>query len=240
MFGAILLIFIVHMLKARVNNMNTVEMNSNIPVLLSVPRHANKVVGETWFIQALTNLEVKGLVPKHGVVCFTGYTPKEGMNYVSKGMERVMDLQQRQLLVVHLHPGSNPRADEAREIRQVDERKHELIIYEVQLRNVCTEDVQQLILRHAQKADYTLIRNFGFGRPFTVAVMAIAQLNIACIDTRLTPAKLLAELNRLNDEFACPGMYLAVNRVGYSPSFIREVFIFTRNCYRRLKKSSTT
>jgi len=240
MFGGILLIFIVHMLKARVNNMNTVEMNSNIPVLLSVPRHANKADGDTWFLQALTNVEVKGLVPKHSVVCFTGYTPKEGMNYISGGVERVMNLQKRQLLVVQLHPGSNPNADEAWQIRRVDEIKSELVIFEDQLRNVCTEDVQQLILRHAQKADYTLIRNFNFGRPFTVAVMAIAQLNIVCIDTRLTPAKLLAELNQLNDEFASPGMYLAVNRVGYSPSLIREVFIVTRNCYRRLNKSSTT
>lgn len=240
MFGGIFLIFIVHALKARVNNMNTVEMNSNIPVLLTVPRHVNKVMGETWFIQAVTNLEVKGLIPRHSVVCFTGYTPKEGLSYISKGIEQVMDLQQRKLLVVQLLPGRNPDSEKAWEIRYSGETKRELLIYEDQLRNVCSEEVQQVILNHAHEADYTLVRNFSFGRPFTLAIMAIAQLNVICIDTRLTPAKLLPELNLLNDEFASPGMYLAINRVGYNPSFIREVYMFISNCYRRIKNKNIT
>ncbi|MEY3422386.1 MAG: hypothetical protein RIR48_2693, partial [Bacteroidota bacterium] len=64
---------------------------------------------------------------------------------------------------------------------------------------------------------------------FTLAIMAISDLNVVCIDTRLTPAKKVIEMDLLAAEYKLPNVYFAVNRVNYNPSFVFELIRTVRN-----------
>jgi uncharacterized protein involved in exopolysaccharide biosynthesis len=238
MFGGIFIIFVIHALKARVNNLDTVETTSNVPVLLTVPRHSNAGIASNWFLQAVTNTEVKGLMPPRSIIAFTGFNAREGMRYISSGFEQVLEAQGHKIFVIEMIAGENPNDHQTWELIRESENKQLMKVYGEQLRERPASEIQKELKKTARDVEYTLIRNFPINHPFTMAIMAIAQLNIVCVDTRLTPARLLHDINQLKDEFDSPGMFLAINRVGYNPSFIREVIIVVRNCYHRFKKTT--
>lgn len=93
-----------------------------------------------------------------------------------------------------------------------------------------TEQIQLLIEKQSENFDQTIILNTDFGEAFTLATMAKADLNVVCIDTRLTPAKKIAEVDILANEYKLPNVNFAINRVGYNPSFMFELI-------RMIKKS---
>jgi hypothetical protein len=56
-----------------------------------------------------------------------------------------------------------------------------------------TEELQSVIKKESKNFDQTIILNSNLGETFTLAIMAISDLNVVCIDTRLTPAKKVIE-----------------------------------------------
>lgn len=228
MLGGVVLIFIVHTLKARVNDLSTVESNSNIPVLLSIPRHVSPSEKEEYFLKSLTEMEVKKLIHENSICCLTGFNREHGQRYLLTGLEEIMKLQHRRFLTVHLKEGY----EETRIIESPESESARLFIHEDKLKGQSTSEIQQLIRNESARFDFTIIDNSCIGKPFTLAVMSMANLNLICIDTRLTPASKIHEVNQLNDEFKLENIYLAVNRVGYTPNFIRELAGY----YRQYKK----
>jgi len=69
--------------------------------------------------------------------------------------------------------------------------------------------------------------------------MAIAQLNVVCIDTRLTSAKRINEVDLLKEEYALPAVHFALNRVGYHPSFLKETVQSVIGLFHCIKKNTT-
>ncbi|HMP30872.1 MAG TPA: hypothetical protein PKD85_14800, partial [Saprospiraceae bacterium] len=98
-----------------------------------------------------------------------------------------------------------------------------------------TEEIQQVLEDQSQYFDQTMVINSNFGEAFTLALMAVADLNVVCIDTRLTPAKKIIEVDLIQQEYKLPNVHFVVNRVGYNPSFIFEIVRTFRKSFLAIK-----
>ena len=52
---------------------------------------------------------------------------------------------------------------------------------------------------------------------------AIAHVNYVCVDTRITAAKRLSEIDLIATEYKLPRMHYIVNRVAYQPSIWKQI-----------------
>jgi hypothetical protein len=104
------------------------------------------------------------------------------------------------------------------------------------LKTVTTKDWQKFLHGKAAQYDQTIVINSDFGQSYTLPTMAIAGLNIVCLDTRLTPAKLITEVDLIKEEYKLPQVFLAINRAGYNPSLIRESIQFIQKGMKTLKR----
>jgi uncharacterized protein involved in exopolysaccharide biosynthesis len=231
MLAAIILIFIVHSLKARVNDLSTLEANSMIPVIAAVPYLKKKAEKENFFLTTITQWQVKGLFKAQGITCFTGFGVAEGLRFISREMEARLQGQGRKLLIVRL--STEHTGNDFWSLHYTDAHHAQLILHTDRMKFQKTEDIQALIREQRQYFDQTIIVNSLFGEAFTLALMALADLNVVCMDTRLTPARKITEVDLLKTEYQLPAVHFALNRVGYTPGFIRGT---CRAILKRLKQ----
>ena len=222
MMGAIVLIFLVHILKGRVNNVATVESQSMIPILATVPKLKTQMEKEHFFIKTLGEWEVKGLLREKHLICLSGFDYHHGIGFIAGQIIEVMRMQNRKTLLIELDNQANGFKEGLFEEVAIDDFTSKLKISSGQLKSFTTKAWQGIIKEKAEKYDFTLLVNSTFGESHTLAGMAISDLNIVCLDTRLTPAKLITEVDLMQQEYQLPNMHFALNRVGYNPSFIRE------------------
>jgi len=222
MLAAIILIFIVHSLKARVNDLSTVESNSMIPIIAAVPKLKKQTEKENFFLTTVTQWQVKRLFKVHGIACFTGFDISHGVRFIATEIAHQLHRQGRKLLLVEI---SNEKTSEGfGSLKLTDAHSSQLVLNDDLMKYQKTEDIQAFIRKHSQDFDQTIIVNTNFGKTFTLAIMALADLNVVCLDTRLTPAQKVTEVDLIKAEYKLPALYFAVNRAGYNPNFIRETY----------------
>jgi uncharacterized protein involved in exopolysaccharide biosynthesis len=222
MMGAIVLIFLVHTLKGRVNNVATVESQSMIPILATVPKLKTQMEKEHFFIKTLGEWEVKGLLREKHLICLSGFDYHHGSGFIAGQIIEVMRMQKRKTLLIELDHNAIGFKEDLFEEVAIDDFSSKMKISSGQLKSFTTKAWHGIIKEKAEKYDFTLLVNSTFGESHTLAGMAISDLNIVCLDTRLTPAKLITEVDLMQQEYQLPNMHFALNRVGYNPSFIRE------------------
>ncbi len=227
MLGAMMLIFIVHSMKARVNDISTVESNSMIPVIASIPNFKNEVSKARFFMTTLTQWQVKELLYPKGILCFTGFNQKHAAAFISSEVIRTFQNQGRNILMVTCV--DDHKSQDYWHLDTPIGEVSSLILNKTKMMYQTTEQIQMLIENQSANFDYTIILNTDFNEVFTLAIMAVADLNVVCIDTRLTPAKKIAEVDMLANEYKLPNVNFAINRVGYNPSFIFDVFKMIKN-----------
>lgn len=227
MLGAMMLIFIVHSMKARVNDISSVESNSMIPVIASVPKLKKAEEKANFFLTTLTQWQVKGLLQTNGIISFTGYNQKHAADFVTSEVIKTFQNQGRKLLLVKLV--KNIVNHDFWTLNNTNEYTAELSLDQSKMMYRTTEEIQSVIKKESKNFDQTIILNSNLGETFTLAIMAISDLNVVCIDTRLTPAKKVIEMDLLAAEYKLPNVYFAINRVGYNPSFVFELIRTVRN-----------
>ena len=228
MMGAIVLIFIVHALKARVNDVATVESRSMLPIMASIPKLKNQNEIENYFIKTLTDWEVKGLIPENSLTCFTGFHNSHGVSFIAGQLTQLLRMQQRKSLLIEVQSDVEANTDTAWKEVSHDEYTSKILITIPQLKWLTTKAWQDFLKEKTSKYDFTLLVNSVFEESHTFAAMAAADLNIVCLDTRLTPAKQITIVDLMQQEYKLPGVHFAINRVGYNPSIIRESVQYIR------------
>jgi uncharacterized protein involved in exopolysaccharide biosynthesis len=235
MFGAIGLIFIVHMLKGRVNDLTTVESNSMIPVIAAVPKLKTHAEEEQFFLKTVLDWEVKGLLKEGQITCLTGFDQADGGRFISGKLAACLATQGRRVLLVHLVPDSVSTSGHFLEEQQYAENQFRAAVSPSELKAITVEKWKNQLHAKAAGFDQTIILNSDFGQAFTLGTMAAAKLNIVCLDTRLTPAKCIVQADLIREEFQVPNMAFVLNRVGYSPNFVREVIQFGKSMVIKLR-----
>lgn len=217
MMGAILLIFFIHALKARVNDKETIEENSMIPVVATIPK-LKKQETEDCFLKTITQLEIKGLLKTNGITCLTGFNLMEGASFIAKNLLNSCALQERKALLIDFN---NPNSSE--NIEHINENASILSVNTQQIKRLSNQKFQEFIRNHTEQFEQIFILNENIGGQLTLPTMALADLNLVCVDTRLSPAKNILKVDLLKEEYQLPNMYFMLNRHGYNPSLLRDI-----------------
>jgi uncharacterized protein involved in exopolysaccharide biosynthesis len=231
MLGAIILIFIVHSLKARVNDLSTLESNSMIPVIAAVPKLKKQAEKEQFFLSTLTQWQVKGLFRPQGISCFTGFDAAHGANFIARGIAARLQGQGRNTLLVQI--SDEPTGNDFWALKPLHTYCSHLHLNADLMKFQKTESIQALVRAQSRHFDQTIVINSHFGEAFTLPLMAIADLNVVCLDARLTPARKITEVDLIKSAYQLPAMHFALNRAAYHPGFIRGIF---RAILKRLQK----
>jgi len=238
MMGAIIFIFIVHGLKARVNDIATVLSNSMLPIVAAVPKLKNPMDKELFFVKTLAEWEVKKFIKEEGISCLTSFNNKHAAKFIAEQLKDVWQLQSKKILLVKFQKEIEIQSDVFYKLVTKDSKIDTLIIAQNRLKAISTNQWQQFLKTISKGYEQMLILNSVFGQSHTLATMAIADFNVVCLDTRLTPAKLIVEVDLMKEEFDLPNVFLAVNRVEYNPSFIRESIMFFRQLFSKKNTNS--
>lgn len=235
MFAALFLIFVVHTLKARVNDRATIESRSLIPIVLAVPKLKSNNQAKKLFTKTVSEWEIKQLMNHKTITCFSGFNINEGAQFISNHIETIFKIQNRKVLLVVFKDEIKDNSEHFWTTEIESEHKTTITINETLLGTLTIEKWQNWLHENAENFDQTIILNTPFGTPFTLATMAASHLNIVCVDTRLTRAKKIIEVDLLNEEFNLPKVFYALNRDGYTPSLIRDCKLFFKNKIKRFK-----
>jgi uncharacterized protein involved in exopolysaccharide biosynthesis len=236
MLGAMSLIFVVHMLKGRVNDQASVESNSMIPIAAAVPKLKTENEKEDFFLKTIAQWEVKGLLNNNQISCFTGFDHKQGVNFIAKEMANAAWRQSRKVLLIEILSNEFEKGNDFYQEEKVNTNAIYGYVSASRLKTLTTKDWQKFLHGKAAQYDQTIVINSDFGQSYTLPTMAIAGLNIVCLDTRLTPAKLITEVDLIKEEYKLPQVFLALNRVGYNPSLIKESIQFIQKGIKTLKR----
>jgi len=235
MMGAIALIFIVHTMKARVNDLATIESNSMIPIAAAVPKFKNQEEKENFFIKTLAEWEVKDLFKINSLTCFTAFHKSHGVDFVAQQLANVLSIQQRTVLFIEVVENSDEPTHSFEETSPKGETVERMLVPAALLKRLTTKAWQDLLKEKTTAYDYVLLINSVFNDTHTIAGMAAADLNIVCLDTRLTPANLITDVDLIKQEYQLPKMHFAVNRIGYNPSFFGEIVQFIKRVSNSFK-----
>ena len=232
MFGAIILIYLVHLLKAKVNDKHTIESNSSIPVSLQTPKLSalNKI--EEHFLVEAGNLEVKGLLKKGKSICFTAFDKRDGILFNAYQLGHALAQQGRKVLILDIENALELYEGEGSLPRQLESGLDLLSPNSLPYLSMTKKKVKKFLQKLGAEYEIILVINEALGEKKSLLMMSLAKVNFVVLDTRLTPASKISRVNVLMEEFQLPNLHFILNRFAYNPSVVKEVFIGLRKLFR--------
>lgn len=230
MFGSVLFIFIVHQLKAKVNDVYTIETNSTIPIALLTPKLKREDDKMKHFLKEAIQLEVKGLLNKKSIITISSFRLVAGSVYNALYLAKALIKQERKVLLLDV-------AD-ALELNPESDFKESYIYQELEIRNLTnpkynayTQDKMNQLFNDLRAAyDIVLVIN----EPLDIetkgkSIMNLSDVNLIVLDARLSPKKRIFETELLKEEYNFPQMYFVLNRYNYNPSLLKELNFYVKD-----------
>jgi uncharacterized protein involved in exopolysaccharide biosynthesis len=221
MLCALFIIFIVHRLRARINQISTIEANSIVPIAAAIPKLKTDLDKENFFIRVLTQWQVKDLLQKNNISCYTGFRMDQGLSFATSNIIQTLKNQGKRIMIVQFKNGKG--SESFYDLHEIDSNQIRMSLWSESMKQNTTETIQNVIFEESKKYDHTIIINSLFGDNYTLALMAIANVNFVCVDTYLTAARRLNEIDLIATEYHLPGMHYIVNRVAYQPSIFKQI-----------------
>ncbi len=220
LMGAVILIYIIHLVKAKVNDKQTVESNSMIPISMLTPLLKNKTVANNYFMQTALELEVKGLLVPKNIICFSSYKYKSGAEYISVNLAKTSAQQGMKVLIIDVEDKLDINPDSTGNIHD----NLDIVSLSDDSFSYYTKAAMQNHLESLRK-DYDVVfminELIGTGR--STMFMSLSTVNIITLDTRKTQVKRITESDLLNEEYNLPSVYFALNRYGYNPNIVVDI-----------------
>ncbi|MBK8885833.1 MAG: hypothetical protein IPN46_04485 [Saprospiraceae bacterium] len=95
MFFAIAMITLIHAIKARVNDVETIESNSSIPVTLHTPFLKTPEQKRNHFLKSVQNLSIKDLIYDENILCFSSLKDDEGKAFHIVNMAEALGISRK-------------------------------------------------------------------------------------------------------------------------------------------------
>ncbi|MCG8310266.1 MAG: Wzz/FepE/Etk N-terminal domain-containing protein [Cytophagales bacterium] len=243
MFGAIALIYLVHLAKAKVNDVYTIERNSSIPVAVLTPMLKTAGSIERHFLREAIQLELKGLLKDGSVLVLSSNGCCEGRRFHIYHLARALSLQGREVLLLDIE-GSLAKMSEgfSEEISDTVIEGVSYLSFNTYDNRLLTKKALSVILeKFRRKFDTIIVNNQPLEREtIGLLMMGAADANLIVADARRTPAKQIEQMELLKVEFRLPNLWFVLNRVGYNPNVIREIATWLKNTVRQLKSGTST
>ena len=213
MIGAILFIFLVNAYKARVNDISSIEKNTDIPLIYSIPHFKNEKPALDFFKNEVLKLDMKGLLQKNHSITFTSFKNNQGAKYHLEHIGQIFSEEKRNFLIVTF------------------DQKHTFKIHndnllvkdESEILNLTFSELSAWHNSLCQKYDFVLFDNYSINEdPKSILFMGLSNLNICVMDTRKTLLSSISELNVLQAKNNINELHISLNNQNYSPSLITE------------------
>ncbi|KAB7727659.1 hypothetical protein F5984_21575 [Rudanella paleaurantiibacter] len=216
LLSAVIVIYGVHFLKARVDSETVIQKNSDTPVVASVPRLTKRGQSELLFRQWSLHMDIREWLQPGSVVVVSSFDPLEGKRTITKGLARALVNLGKTVLVVDAD-GTLPELSGWSALEYVNLPK-------------TGQDWQRPIGWHPMLADWrsrfdvVLVKNAAIAHESAGAMlMASATLNLMLLDSRRTRQDRISEADLLRDSLRLPNLQFVLNRAGYMPSLLREL-----------------
>ena len=221
--AVLVLIFLVHTLKARVNDQVTIESSSTIPVVASTPRLSGIDNLQEHFLDQVNKLEAKELLKAGSTLSINAFSDREGKAFHALHMAEALSKQNRSVLFIDVSHATGLSEAGAKEIHPLSNTLSITHLKHPDFAFYTNQQIAELIKVLGKGFDVTIIANANMESRISLQIMKATDVNLVVVDTRLTPAKQVSKIDLLKEEFAFEQLYFVLNRAGYNPNIVLEV-----------------
>lgn len=214
MLGSVILIYVVHFAKAKVNDTYTIEKNSTIPIAIATPFIKKSEQTEDHFLKEALQMELKGLIQEKGIITISSYDNTVDHLFHSKKLIKAFCTQGRKVLVV----------DATGELRNQVDCKNYINISGSKYLSATQSVFKNEIVEKMKNYDLCVIHNQAVkkGR-LALLFMSLASQNFVILDSRTTAEKTIISIELLQEEYHLPNLSFILNKAGYNPSIFLSV-----------------
>jgi len=211
LIGSIALIYIVHAIKGKVNDLETIETRCAIPVAIKTPFILSQEEMDKHFLKEAIQLELKGFTDKGNRICISSQTNKEGRQFHTNGLAQAFRKQGRKIMVL--------------DFQGILQSELATSMSNDSYRSMSKINLEYLISDMTADYDLVLIDNEEMQHEqIGLLLMSVATHNLYIIDSRETPASHIIEIDLTREEYDIPKLSFVLNKYLYNPSVIKETF----------------
>lgn len=223
LIGSISIIYIYHSLKAKVNDVFTIEKNSTIPIAFTTPFVKKRENILNVFLKEVIQLELKGIIQKQNILVVSSYDKSKDHLFHSINLTKALVAQGRKVLVVDAAgelEGNIPTSD------YINYSDNKYLSYTKAI-------FQEEIKAKLKDYDLCLIHNQSIKEDkLGLLFMSIASQNLMILDSRKTAEKAIVSIELLRDEYKLPNFWFVLNKDDYNPSLYSEI----RQTWKKYRK----
>jgi uncharacterized protein involved in exopolysaccharide biosynthesis len=223
LFGSVVLIYIVHFAKAKVNDVYTIEKNSTIPVAIATPFIKLKSDVETNFLKEAIQMELKGMIKEQNLLAISSYDSDKDHLFHSRNLALAFKKQGRKIVVLDA-TGQLENEFEPAEYRNFSNLK-----YLSYTKAAFQKEIQEIM----QDFELCIIHNQAIKEDkLALLFMSLATENLIVLDSRKSAEKTILKIELLKDEYKLPNVWFILNKVDYNPS----VFVEAKKLWKKYIK----
>jgi len=213
MIGSIILIYTVHFAKAKVNDVYTIEKDSDIPVAFTTPFIKKEDQVMHHFLENILEMELKGIIKNKNIICVTSYDRAKEHRFHSKNMIDALQAQSRKVLLV----------DVAGNLEKSFANQYINLSAEENLKLTAAE-IHSLINENMTENDICIINNQAIKQgKLPLLFLKLADQNLFLLDSRKTATKSIMKVELLKDEYQLTNLWFILNKEDYNPSLITTI-----------------
>lgn len=224
MFGSILLIYLVHFAKAKVNDEFTIEKNSTIPIALSTPFIKLKENLKDNFLKEAIQMELKGMIQNQSILVISSYDKAGDHLFHSKNLANAFINQGRKVLVI----------DAIGQLEGEFDTQDYLNFSDSNYLSYTQSGFQNEIQDKMKNFDLCIVHNQSIKEDkLALLFMSLATQNLIVLDSRKTAEKTIIKMELVKDEYQLPNVWFVLNKAGYNPSVFVEIKNFWNKCINK-------
>jgi uncharacterized protein involved in exopolysaccharide biosynthesis len=219
MMGSVLLIYIIHATKGKVNDAYTIEKKSSIPVAANTPRLTKTTECNRYFHKLAIQLDIKNLLPQNGILCFSSFATKEGKAFNIWHLAKELAIQNKKVLLFDVD-GSLQEQYAVHNILNIQyiNMNADMAVYGN------TSSLKEQLPAWKNKYDHVIIKNEPLNTGTnSLLLLKLADANLFVLDSRRTPAGMITETELMQEEYKFGNIQFLLNRAGYNPNILTQV-----------------
>ncbi|UHO40209.1 hypothetical protein H5J24_09545 [Chryseobacterium capnotolerans] len=210
MITSIAAIYLVHYAKAKVNDVYTIEKNSNIPIAFTTPYIKNESENISRLLQNITEMELKGILKDHNTITVTSYDKEKDHLFLIENTMKALEKQHRKVILIDIAGNFPYQSDNI-----IDLSGNEILFQP-------RKQLEHFIHEASQGYELCIINNVAVKKnTLALLLMSLANQNLFILDSRKTAEKRILEVEILNEEYQFPKLWFVLNKAGYTPSIIK-------------------
>lgn len=238
MLGSILLIHAVHLAKAKVNDVHTIESKSGIPIAMVTPKLKNAQEIKNHFLKKAGQLEMKQLIIDKGIVCLSSFKFEEGSLFNAIHLANALSIQGRKVLLIDVAGALKISELDKGEVRNIKKGLDLIELTNPTFKNFTKVRMEHFIEELKKSYNIILILNEELYEQSSLLMMSIATVNLIVIDCRLTQSKKLIDVDLIKEEYHFTSIQFILNRYDYNPNIFKELIIIVKRIFRNNEKQT--